>query len=85
MEKKIQSCAVTLTLVRQCPRLNLSELFQYTTKTHTHTETHTHTHTDAHKDSYEYSIVAFCKNATIIIYLLVYVSTGTLLPAACSY
>ena len=25
-----------------------------------------HTHTDADKDSDEYSIVAFCKNATII-------------------
>ena len=29
--------------------------------------THTHTHMDAHKDSNEYSIVVFCKNATIII------------------
>ena len=27
---------------------------------------HTHTHMDAHKDSNEYSIVAFCKNATIM-------------------
>ena len=33
------------------------------------THTHTHTYTDAHKDSNEYSIVAFCKNATIIIFL----------------
>ena len=30
--------------------------------THTHTHTQTHTHT---LDSDEYSIVAFCKNATI--------------------
>ena len=37
------------------------------THTHTHTHTHTRTHTDADKDSNEYSIVAFCKNATIII------------------
>ena len=38
------------------------------TETHaqTHTNTHTHTHTDAHKDSNKYSIIAFCKNATII-------------------
>ena len=31
---------------------------------HTHTNTHTHTHT--HRDSNEYPIVAFSKNATII-------------------
>ena len=35
---------------------------------HTHTETHTHT--DAHKDSKEYSIVEFCKLATIIINII---------------
>ena len=33
--------------------------------THTHMETHTNT--DAHKDSNEYSIDVFCKNATMII------------------
>ena len=38
------------------------------TNTHTHTQTHTQTHT--HRDSNEYPIVAFSKNATIIIYLL---------------
>ena len=30
----------------------------------------TNTHTDTHKDSNEYSIVAFCKNATINIHNL---------------
>ena len=29
-------------------------------------ETHTHAHTHTHTDSDEYSIDAFCKNATII-------------------
>ena len=39
-------------------------LFELSCKnTHTHTQTHTHT------DSNEYPIVAFSKNATIIIYL----------------
>ena len=33
----------------------------------THTETHKHIHTDAHKDSDKYFIVAFCKNATLIL------------------
>ena len=37
----------------------------YRAKTHTHTHTHKHTHT--HRDSNEYPIVAFSKNATIII------------------
>ena len=50
----------------------------YTTR-HAHTHTHTHTHaknrntnteTHTHTDSDEYSIVGFCKNATIIIFLL---------------
>ena len=42
-------------------------LFELSCKKHTHTETHTHTHThtDALKDSDEYSIFVFCKNATI--------------------
>ena len=39
-------------------------------KPHTHRCTHTHIHTHTHTDSYEYSIVAFCKNATIINELL---------------
>ena len=30
-QEKIQSRAVTLTFVRQCPILNLSELFSFTT------------------------------------------------------
>ena len=34
---------------------------------HTHTNTHTHKHTHTHRDSNEYPIVAFSKNATIII------------------
>ena len=34
--------------------------------THTHTQTHRHTHTHTHRDSNEYPIVAFSKNATII-------------------
>ena len=33
------------------------------TETQKHGNTHTHTHT--HRDSDEYSIVAFCRNATI--------------------
>ena len=28
-------------------------------------QTHTHRNTDAHKDSDEYSVVAFCKNTII--------------------
>ena len=43
--------------------------FRVIVQKHIHMETHTHTHTDAHKDSNESSIVAFCKNATIIIFL----------------
>ena len=38
-------------------------LSSYRAKTHTHINTHTHM--DAHKDSDKYSIVAFCKNATV--------------------
>ena len=37
-------------------------LLSYRAKTHTHTHTNTHTH----RDSNEYPIVAFSKNATII-------------------
>ena len=37
------------------------------THTHGHTHTHTHTRTHTHRDSNEYPIVAFSKNATIII------------------
>ena len=39
-------------------------LFEYRAKTHSHTQTHTH------RDSNEYPIVAFSKNATIIIHIL---------------
>ena len=41
-------------------------LFELSCK-NTHTQTRTHTHT--HRDSNEYPIVAFSKNATIIIML----------------
>ena len=34
-------------------------------------KTHTHTHIYAHKDSDEYFIVAFCKNATLIISIMI--------------
>ena len=73
--EKIQSRAVTLTLVRQSPVSNMSEIFSYTTMYSNFMlldlllfelpckNTHTHTHTDSDK----YSIVAFCKNSTIII------------------
>ena len=75
-----QSPTVTLTLIRQCLLSNLSEIFPCTS-TYSNfmlldrllfelscKNTHKHTHTDAHThtDSDEYSIVAFCKNATII-------------------
>ena len=41
-------------------------LFELSCKnTDTHTHTHTHTHTQTQRDSNEYSIVAFSKNATI--------------------
>ena len=72
--EKFQSNAVTLTLIRQCPMSNSSELFSYTTKcssfksieplffelscTQTDRQTDTHTHTDRHTDGHEYSIVA---------------------------
>ena len=43
-------------------------LFELSCKnTHTHGHTHTHTHAHTHRDSNEYPIVAFSKNATIII------------------
>ena len=35
--------------------------------THTHAHTHGNIHTDTHKDADEYSIVAFCKTATLTI------------------
>ena len=35
------------------------------TETHAHTHMYTHTHMDANRDYNGYSIVAFCKNATI--------------------
>ena len=49
-------------------------LFSYRAKTWKHGNTETqkqgniHTHTHTHTDSDEYSIVAFCKNATIIMH-----------------
>ena len=70
---------MTLALIRQSSISNSSELFSYSTMysnfefldrflfelscKHTHTHTNTHTHTDSN----EYPIVAFSKNATIII------------------
>ena len=61
MEKNFRSHTVTLTLIRQCPMLNLSELFPYATTDlsfklihpslsyHVHTpNTHQHTHICAH-------------------------------------
>ena len=42
-----------------------SIFFRVIVQKHTHTETHTHTHTYRRTDCNEYSIVAFCKNATI--------------------
>ena len=61
MEKNFRSHTVTLTLIRQCPMLNLSELFPYATTDlsfklihpslsyHVHTRTRTHpTHTNTH-------------------------------------
>ena len=76
--EKFRSHTVTLTMTRQCPISNLSGIFSYTTMclnfmlldrllypAKTHTNTHIHTQMHAHTDSDEYSIVAFCKNATI--------------------
>ena len=59
---KFQSPTVTLTLIRQCPLSNLSEIFSYATPysnfmfldrllfelSSKNTHKHTHTHTDAH-------------------------------------
>ena len=45
---------------RYTPSSYINYFLSYRASTHTHTHTHTHT------DSDEYSIVAFCKNATII-------------------
>ena len=66
----MQGHPMTLTLTRQCPMSNASELFSYATiclsfnwteplfyQVHKHTQTHTDTHTDGH----EYSIVAVDK------------------------
>ena len=39
--------------------------FRVIIQKHTHMETHTHTHTEVQKDFNEYSILTFCKNATI--------------------
>ena len=69
--EKFQSHAVTLTLIGQCPMLNSSELFSYTTiclnfksieplffeLSCTQTDRQTHRHTDGD----EYSIVAVDK------------------------
>ena len=76
--EKIRSRSVTLTLVRQCPISNLSQIFSYATMYSNfmfldqlrfelsckNTETGKHTHTHTHTDSDRYSIVAFCKNTT---------------------
>ena len=43
------------------------------TRKHRNTETRKHTHTHTHTDSDEYSIVAFCKNATIIMHANKYI------------
>ena len=73
--EKFQSCH-DLTLVRQCPISNLSEIFSYTMMYSNfmfidrllfqlsckNMETPKHTHTD----SDEYIMVAFCKNAAIM-------------------
>ena len=65
MEKKIQSYVMTLTLIRQCSMLNLSEEFPYTIKYYSnfkildplffelsrlHSHTQTHRHTDRQTD-----------------------------------
>ena len=69
---KIQSHAVTLTLIIQCPISNSSELFPYTTicssfkwiealffeLSCTQTDRHTDRRTDRHTDNDKYSIVA---------------------------
>ena len=62
--EKFQSPTMTLTLIRQCPLSNLSEIFSYTTKypnfmfrdclllsdrANTHTHACTHTHTHTHR------------------------------------
>ena len=70
MEKKFQTHALTLTLIRQCPMANSSKYFDvlqhvqfsngiknYFWSYHVHRDTHTDTHTDGH----EYSIVAVDK------------------------
>ena len=79
--RKFQS--PTVTLIRQCPLSNLSEIFSYTTRYSNFMflsrllfelsckNKHTHTHTD----SGEYSIVAFCKNANIKISHIISVLT----------
>ena len=89
--EKFQSRAMTLTLVRQCPISNLSEIFSYTTMylnfmfidrllfelSCKNTETQKHRNTEngnTHTDSDEYSIVGFCKNATIKIMYAIYIS-----------
>ena len=68
--EEIQSCAVALTLVRQCPVSNLSELFSFTTTylnfmfpdlflfelscKNTHIQTQKHAHTYTHTYMYMY-------------------------------
>ena len=66
--EKIQSHAVTLTLVRQCPISNFSEIFSYTTMCsnfmfldrlllsyRAKTHTHTNTHMDAHTHTHTHT------------------------------
>ena len=61
--EKIQSHAVTLTLIGQCPMSNSSELFSYTTicSSFKWIEPLTDTHRDTQTDGDEYSIVAVDK------------------------
>ena len=72
-EEKFQSHTVTLTLIGQCPMLNCSVLFPYTTTCSSFmlihplffqlscTLTHRHKQTDTQTDGHEYSIVAVNK------------------------
>ena len=50
---------------------------------HSHTHTHTHTHKHTHTDSDKYSIVAFCKNATITMSSFNYKGSLTMIMNRC--
>ena len=74
--EKIQSRAVTLTLIGQCPMLNSSELFSYTTicssfkwieplfveLSCTQTDRHTHRHAYTQKDKSTLTIMTLGKS-----------------------